>query len=318
MWLWASENQRARRVKLTDAQTVDIGLTPEPGIYLNVPAADYFCWPYLSKSALTKFCISPAQHRGIVDGILQWGRTDSMLLGSAVDVLWFDGEKIFREVFALEPSNPPLRKNGKPYKDWINSSPGKRWAEHQQSIGKTVLTKTIWTKAAAMVVRLNEHQAEPGHVSASELREQGTAQVSLVWICPRTKIWMKGRPDLVDFERLILSDLKTAQDVRRHGFANAISTYDYHWQMYLYRQALEILTGRTGWVGKYIAVRNEPIHSVEIYNLVEPAFRQAESEVRQKLWEYLACADNNHWPADSGLEKDIDLAGWRRHKGEAA
>jgi len=41
-------------VKLTDAQAVEVGLTPEPGIYLNVPATDYFRWPYLSKSGLSK------------------------------------------------------------------------------------------------------------------------------------------------------------------------------------------------------------------------------------------------------------------------
>lgn len=303
---------------LTDAQKVDIGLTPPEGIYLNVPAADYFKWPYLSKSALTKFCISPAQHRAVVDGIIQWGRSDALLLGSAVDVLWFDGEEIYLDNFAEEPRTPPPKKTGGTYTNWLTSSPGKAWAAQCELAGRTVLSKALWMKARAMVGRLNEHKGRDGHPSAGELLRSSVSQVSLVWRCPHTKIWLRGRPDLVDFERLIVPDLKTARDVRRAGFSKAISEYDYHWQAHLYRQGLAILTETDpwDWIAKYIAVRNEPIHSVQIYTLSTAALEQAEREVSAKLVEYLHCAMADDWrgvwPAESGHEETIDLAAWRR------
>ena len=133
-----------------------------------------------------------------------------------------------------------------------------------------------------MVVRLNEHEGKDGYESAVELLRAGVSQVSLVWRHP-SGIWMKGRPDIVDFERRIVTDLKTAKDVRPAGFAKAISDYDYHWQAYLYLTMLEQLTGTTGWTAKYITVRNEPVHSVEIYDLTHTALLQAEAEVRLYL-----------------------------------
>jgi len=305
-------------MKLTDAQKVDIGLAPAEGIYLYVSSADYFKWPYLSKSALTAFCISPAQHRAVVDEIIKWKSSDALLLGDATDVLWFYGLKAYLAGFAEEPAKPPLKKNGKPYSNYLTSSAGKAWIAQQEISGKKVLSKALWIKARAMAARLDEHKGRDGHPSARELRDQGIAQVSLVWRCPHTKIWLKGRPDIVDFERRVLTDLKTARDVRRWGFAKAISEYDYHWQARLYLQALAILTGTDplDWIAKYIAVRNEPIHSVQIYTLSTAALEQAEREVSTKLVEYLHCAmaDNwcGRWPAETGYEETIDLAAWRR------
>ena len=302
-------------MKLTDAQAVEVGLTPEPGIYLNVPAADYFRWPYLSKSGLERFCISPAQHRALVDGVLSWGRSDSMLLGSALDVLWFDGLEAFKAIFACEPAKPPLKKNGQPYSNWMASTPGKAWARAQEAAGRQVLTKVLWRKAFAMLHRLHAHEGKDGHPSASELREQGTAQVSIVWRCPVTGLWLKGRPDLVDFARLICSDLKTTADHRPAGFSKSIGSFEYHWQLYLYMQGLAILTGQDNWEGRFVAVRNEPVHSVEIYTLEPSALEQARAEVTRRLFTYLDCLTNDRWPADSGHMRTIDLPAWRRGRG---
>lgn len=301
-------------MRLTDAQAVQVGLTPRPGIYLNAPDDEYFRWPYLSKSGLSKFVVSAAEHRAYIDGLLEYKSSDSMLLGSAVDCLWFFGTDALLRAFATEPHPTPLKKNGQPYSNWLSSKPGVQWASEMAATGLRVLPKGLEQKALAIVQRLDEHASTDGTPSAAQLREQGTAQVSIVWDCPHTGLRLKGRPDLVDFERLVISDLKTAVDVSPSGFAAAIGRYDYHWQAHLYRQGLAVLTGTDpwDWATKWIAVRNTPVHSVEIYSAGHDTMLQAEQEVTYQLTRYRHCVLKDDWPADSGIEKMIDLPNWRK------
>lgn len=283
-------------MKLTETQNLDLGITPPPGIYLGVPFHLYKLWRYPSKSLLGSMEISPAQFAAQVRGDIAWKTSDSFTVGSLTDQIWVEKQLIDEQHGWIEaPAGMP--KSGAKRAAWLASLPA----------GLEPYTAEQLSRAQAMAATLGSHER------ACELRAGATPQVSLVWDCPHTGIRLKGRPDLVDFDRLILCDLKTARDIRRGPFAKACADYDYHWQLHLYTQALSELGAGDyyDWKQWLIAVRNEPVHGVACRPMGADALELASDETADLLWRMRACIDAGAWPADQLDESAISLPGWR-------
>ena len=285
-------------MKLTDAQAVDIGLTPSPGAYTGVPFEQYARWPYLSKSALADFATNPALHRARLDGTIPPKSSTGFAVGSAADALWVESLGLLESGFVV------WREGARRGKAWTAFK-----AEHAD---KTILTADEETRARGAVDALEAHER------ACELRSVATPQLSLVWDCPITGLRLKGRPDLPNFDRRTLSDLKTARDVTYRGFDRAITDYNYPWQLYLYAQGLTVLEHGARWEQHLhdwrpwlIAVKNEPVHSVSCRPLHKEAIELARVEVSTQLWQYRECVLGGDWPANYDDEREYMPPQWR-------
>jgi len=277
-------------LKLTDAQAVEVGLQPQPGAYVGVPFAEYLAWPYLSKSSLSDFAYLPAQHRGLLDGTIPRKDSAAFDVGSAVDAMWVEGKGLLEAGFRV----------------WSGRKAGPKWVEFKAAhAGCTILSFEQERHVRGAVDALEQHDR------ACDLRDGATQQLSLVWVCPFTGLRLKGRPDLVDFDYRLLSDLKTARDVRPFKFDAAVADYNYHWQLYLYAQALRELGLGDGWKPWLIGVRNVPIHSVACRPLSADALQLAADEVTALLWQYRAAVLGDDWQRNFDDEKPIQLPGWR-------
>lgn len=280
---------------MIDAQKTEIGLQPPPGIYLNVPAAQYFAWPYMSKSGLSDFAKSPALWYGRQTGAIPWKTTPSQIMGTATNLLWVEQKESVTDSLILPPEDLP--KSGKKRDAWIESLPP----------GIEPITSGQLHRAGCMAEALLHNER------AMQLRSRAVPEVSLVWRCPFTKIMLKGRPDLVDFDEHILSDLKTTKDIREWSFDRDCSDYNYHWQLHLYTQGL-VANGAGAyqdWFHWLITVANSQPHGVGCRPMPLEALELAESECYYHLQRWLQCRTDNHWPADLLDEKEIELPRWR-------
>jgi len=292
---------------LTDAQKTDIGPQPGPGIYLNVPAEQYFAWPYLSKSGLSDFAKSPALWYGRQTGEIKRRASASFILGSATDLLWVERRPLnprygFQVIPKINPlTGKPMPKTGKARQEYLDSLPP----------GTTAISAAVERTALRMATALdNNDRAQRLHAGAH-------AQVSLVWRCPHTGILLKGRPDLVDFEKFVLSDLKTTKEIRPFLFDRDASQYNYHWQLYLYTQGL-VANGcgsYEDWSHWLITVANVEPHGVACRPMPSSALELAAEETAYHIRRWCECRDNKQWPADDLDEKPIELPRWRFKQG---
>jgi hypothetical protein len=256
----------------------------------------------MSKSQLSDFAKSPALWYGRLVGTIPHKQSASFVLGSATDKLWVEQLPLSPENgFQLIPKINPM--TGKPM-----PATGKvrgEYIAHVREQGMEPISHTVELKAEAM------RDALDGNERALRLRSGALAQVSLVWRCPHTKLMLKGRPDLVNFERMLLSDLKTTKEIRPHSFDSDASAYNYHWQLHLYTQGLAANGCGEHWRQWLITVRNEAPHGVACRPLGAAALELAEAETAYHLRRWLQCRNDNHWPADLLDEKPIDMPRWR-------
>ncbi len=292
---------------LTDAQKVDIGALPPPGIYVNVPIRDYFAWTYMSKSGLSDFAKSPALWHGRQTGEIPWAKSDLFDLGSATDLLWVERRELtpengFQPLPKINPlTDKPLPKGGKARGEYL---------EHVRKLGLTPLSKGMEVKARAMAAALDNNDR------AQRLHAGAMTQLSIVWRCPFTGLMLKGRPDLADIVRYILSDLKSTKEIRPWAFDSDASSYNYHWQLYLYTQGL-IANGVGTWAEWshwLITVRNSKPYGVACRPMESgpgSALDLAADETLYYLQRWIKCATEQHFPADLLDEKPIELPRWR-------
>lgn len=291
---------------LTDAQKFDLGPTPEPGIYLNVPMARYFDWPYLSKSGLSDFATSPALWYGRATGELPRKKSASFAIGTMTNELWVERLNLGDAGYQIIPDVNPLTDKPMP----ASGKARQEYLDHVEAQGLKPVSQAMVDKAQAMALALENNDR------AQRLHSGSFAEVSIVWRCPHTGLMLKGRPDLVDFDRQILSDLKTTREIRPFVFDGDVSSYNYHWQLYLYLQGLIANGAGTwqDWAPWLITVRNEAPHGVACRPMGEVALEVAAVETEHQLRRWLDCRISNEWPADLLDEKAIDLPQWRIRK----
>lgn len=290
-------------MKFTDAQAQDIGLTPPPGIYLNVPAARYQAWPYLSKSGLSDFATSPALWYGRQTGAIPRKTSTGFVLGSATNLLWMEhGQLTLPHGWQIIPTTNPMTgkampKSGGVRQAYLDSLPK----------GTEAITAATAHKAYSMRVSLD------ANARARELLDGAHVEVSIVWDCPYTGLRLKGRADLVNLVQLILGDLKTTKDIRLWAFDRDASSYNYHWQLHLYTQGLAAngAGDYEAWRHWLVTVGNELPHGVACRPMGIDALELARDEVTDLLYRWQDCRNNNHWPADLLEEKPIELPRWR-------
>ena len=148
----------------------------------------------------------------------------------------------------------------------------------------------------------------------------------MVWDDPDTGLRCKGRPDLVvtdlqprhesaDQELIagpLVVDLKLTQDNSPRGFQKTLARFRYHWQAAMYLDGLclsgQWQFGQVPFV--FLAVKNTPVYTSEIYVLDRFAIDQGRKEYRRALRLLAECKRTNTWPTNSGRVQTIGLPPW--------
>lgn len=289
---------------------------PEPGVYPNVPMAEYMAWGAISNSGIGQLLRSPAHYRAYVAEPSV--DTDALRFGRAVhkavlepddfhaefyQVPWAD-PAIYRNKDGSESANPA---NTKAYKDAVA-------AAADAAPGLTGLTRDEWDAAWAMRKSALLHPR-----LAKVIQSTGQAELSIVWRDEATGVLCKSRLDwhTPTYAGGAILDLKTTPDASPWAFGGSANKFGY------YRQGAMNLRGSRA-VGLpaahfvLAALEKEArvwtpdglVHGCVLYRLREEDIQTGTEQINMALALYAECKRTGHWPAYTTDVVDLTLPGW--------
>lgn len=266
--------------------TMNSTVIPEVGIHEGVPDTVYHSWDAVSKSGLFEFSKNPGKYRlG-----KRKATTKNMLLGTAIDVLLFDGEDEFERRFAVKPEG---------YKG--STKADKEWRAANAHLQQLSIDEADACRSAAEAIM----RYEP----AIPYFTGGRSQLSLVWVDSETGLLCKARPDYKP-DCPFMADLKSTNDVSAEAFGKIAWDFRYHWQAAFYSDGWEILTGEH--IDKFVfgAVEMERPNAVEVYDTPIDIMDLGRDQYRSVLDSYAACKETDTWLLSSGEEQTLTFPSW--------
>lgn len=276
----------------------------EPGVYFDVPLADYLAIPAVSSHTLGAFRRSPAHAHAYMTGAAR-DTVDPDGTGSALHALVLEGPGAFAERFTRAP-------------DTFTDRRSKAWAElraAEDAAGRVLMLARDVDDVHAMAAGVTSAPAVE-----RALRGLAATELTLVWDDPATGVRLKARVDALNPTLLAIIDLKSAVDAAPWAFAAAVWRYGYHRQAALYRAGVRV----TG-LGDYrepvlLAYEKEPPYVAVAYRVEERAMAAAHDEIwgtpRRPglLARYAECVATGRWPgyAETFVPLHLPAYAWRQ------
>lgn len=274
-----------------------------PGIYANIPLADYhrgdICdGPSLSSSGMRMLWARSPEHF--------WDKSplnpdrdesnddnDAFILGRAAHHL-ICGEIGFGNLFMIRPDKAP---DGR---DWHGSNKSCiKWIADAKKSGKTILTPAMAEQIRGMAVALGKNRLmQQGILS-------GLVERSMFWRDPKTKVWLKARPDVISTSSGDFADLKTTESVLYVDTQRSLGKFGYHQQGALVLEGartlgLEVNSFSLVWVEK-----NRP-HSTRVQAIIDDDLVRGVKQNRVAIDTFHACYTAKHWPGPGDDRADAE------------
>ena len=251
-----------------------------PGIYPDVPFAEYLAWPYLSQSILKEGRSSMAHLWAALSGERFKEPTDEMVLGSALHCAFLEPQELDKRVVI-----------------WFGARRyGKVWDEFQlEHAGKIILTQGNYLALDEMLNALRRHPVVQ-HWSRTIKWTEVSALGDVAGVL------MKGRCDALTPEPLV--DLKKVASADPRLITKTILNFGYHIQAYIYRKLFD----RDRFL--LICVESSPPYDVVAYELSPGFLRQGEREALQLLERYQECMESGAWPGRSDEVVTLEPPEW--------
>lgn len=269
------------------------GTLPAPGLYENVPFAEYCAWPAVNASTLTGYLSTPlhARHRQT------HGKESSALdLGHALHCALLEPAE-FRARYALR---------------FRHEKAGSREANRQHVAamrrrGITELTAAQFEQIGGMMVAVLAHS-----VAGQLVRDTLARELSVAWVDPETGVPCKARLDAITERngRTLIADLKTCRSALPRAFDKELAEYGYHVAAAWYLGGLAALQpgANRGWA--WIAVESAPPHDVVVYQPSQALLQRGWEKARELLALHLACEREQRWPGYSAEPVETDGPRW--------
>lgn len=164
----------------------------------------------------------------------------------------------------------------------------------------------------AMKANLEANPVTAGLLASSQ------PEVSMFWQDEATGVWCRIRPDLMDIERHIVTDLKSVGGMAGAGhnaFAKSTANLAYDIQAAFYRRGYRETFGVTP-AFLFAAVEKSEPYQVGIYELDDRTIDRAEAVVEDLLTEYSIYSTFNEWPGIPADIQPLTLPGWADHARE--
>lgn len=245
----------------------------KPGIYPDLPDADYRAAKAVSCSVLKRFADAPA--KALVPSTDSAAMSAGRLVHSAV---------LEAHAFDTRYVRADLDRRGT-----------KAWQEASAAAladGKTLLKTEEWEMLAAI------RDAVHSHPTARELLAPSlTTETAVFWEDPITGAACRAKMDGVRRDMRIVLDVKTTADASARRFAKSAADLRMHWQAAWYLDGVAAAPG--GFQPDaflFIAVEREAPHLIAVYELPVETVAAGRSQIRTALHGYLECKRSGHWP----------------------
>lgn len=249
--------------------------------------ADRSC---ISVSGMKELLRSPAHFQSYLT--TERKETPALFLGTAIHTRLLEPEKFAQTYVAALSSD----KRKKDYTDF-----------EAQAKGYKILTRdqcAAFEKIAENVM---------AHASARALIQGGVAEQTLIWQDEETGLWIKIRPDSLnfDFGDGVCTDVKSTEDASAAAFARSCVNYDYDLQAAVYLEGLRV-TYKRDFDFCFLAVEKEAPNDVALYGAPEEMLQRGNRRFRRALRTLRTCIDTGNWPGyqpDGGYE----ILDWPRY-----
>lgn len=265
----------------------------EPGIYFDVPAADYHAARALSSSGLkTLITECPAIYRHEQDSPDEDEGSADMWIGSAAHVINLE-PALWAEKVAVIDAADYRKKDAQEARDAALAN------------GRIpLLTKHVET-VLAMAERF---KAEIGDQLAG-----GRMEVSYLYREHRCGVLVKNRPDWRADDGRLLVDYKTTGNVHPDAVRARVFDNWHHVQAALYIEGHEVLTGRTPeWL--WVAQATKPPYLVTVARPTNATLHMAQERINEAVRVYAECQRTGVWPSYSSgvvLIEPTSRASWQ-------
>lgn len=284
----------------------------KPGIYRNLPAADYHAIDAASSHRLSLLARSPAHCREAV--LNPKPSTESMICGSVTHTVILEPH-LLDERYVVAGQCCATKAKGdrcdNPGKYQVAGDDGWLCGVHAKGKPTSAPTREVVTQEAFDTCR-HMTDAVRKHAAAGYLLSQATdRELSVVWNCRETMELSKLRADSLSVlaDMRVLIDLKKTIDASRNKFERAIWNYGYHRQAAHYLAGLNA-SGIQVESAVLIAVEPEPPYAVAVYRLQDDVMACAHEEVIGLLRTYRKCRESGVWPAYPEQVQDISIPRW--------
>ncbi len=279
----------------------------EPGIYHDVPFADYLTIDAVSNSRLSLLAKSPKHYRESPP----LEKTKPLVLGSLVHAGRLEPMSI-AEQYAVMPDYHLDDDNVTTGGQQSNSKTTKyvkdRVAEFvAANDGKEVVDREWYQEATQLVTSLHND------ADANKLFNAfGAVEVTMVWDDPETGIRCKGRIDKMCPTIGAFADLKTTPELE--SFPRSFARYSYHRQMAFYQAGYAVLNGEllTPWI---VAIEKQPPYCVQSAPVHELDIEQGAQEFAELLEKLASCRELDEWPGPESPDS-WELPAWARIEGK--
>lgn len=217
-----------------------------PGLYYNVPAADYFALEALNASGAKLLLRSPAHF--LVSKRNEREPSAAMRLGTLVHGLVLEPEETV-ENCAVCPKFDRRTTIGKKAAEEFEAS----------AAGKLVIDEETWSKARRIADNVLAHPVIKRDMNG------GAAEATLLWQQHGARC--KARVDYLVGSTIF--DIKTCQDASPDGFTKQIARYAYHLQAAHYEAGFREVVGWDLGSFVFVAVETEAPYMVRLYTLDE-------------------------------------------------
>lgn len=175
---------------------------PPPGVYYDVPAAEYHAWEAISSTVLKAYAANPATvRRPFIPG-------DDAAVGSGIHAYTLQGEAgLAEECFILPDECEGRSKKALDAREW--------YAE--KNPGKAMLPPVYGPEKVPVIDVLKGVDASfRSHPKTGPILANSRKEVSLVWIDSGTGLTCKARLDVWDGR--VIWDVKKCRDLDRFSF----------------------------------------------------------------------------------------------------
>jgi hypothetical protein len=258
-----------------------------PDISNEVYHADRSC---ISVSGLKQLLRSPAHYQSYLTETRK--ETPALFYGTAIHARLLEPEVYARTYIGAYN----LDKRKKDYAEFEVMTAGLR-----------ILSRDQMTA----IERINENVM--AHASARALLRGGTVEQTLIWQDEETGVWLKIRPDCLnfDFGDGICVDVKSTDDASGAEFPRSCVKYDYDLQAAVYLDGLRAVYKRD-FDFAFLAVEKDGPYGVALYGAPEEMLERGRRRFRQALQLLVKCRDTGSWPCyqqDGGYE----ILDWPRY-----
>lgn len=276
----------------------------KPGLYPDLPAADYHAVQAMSAGGLKRMRRSPAHFYGAqLDPLRPQGGepTPAMKAGTLFHTILF------------EPGTLTSRYVVKPAGLNLSTKEGKAWKADQPATVEIIDAEAL-AKAQAQARNV---RALP---EVAELLADGVPEASAFWVDAATGELCKCRPDWTSpaDDGVILIDGKSCPDASPDGFARTAWNMSYLHAAAWYIDGYESATGVEVLGYVFAVVEHDWPHVAAPYMVPDDVLDLARAENRRLLDRYAECKRTGIWPGYSAGVSLITLPVWAARKLEEA